>query len=102
MQLGTSGPRGKGVKRSTARSRSHEAEICHENSFQLYPTNFHRTRQAYITINAHRVTTTWIQRSKVKGHTKAEVRSDGVVILDLEYFLVYTCNKAKTVGLGSQ
>jgi len=35
MQLGTSGPRGKGVKRSTARSRSHEAEICHENSFQL-------------------------------------------------------------------
>ena len=35
MQISVSGPRGKGMKRSGQRSRSHVAEVSHKYHFQL-------------------------------------------------------------------
>jgi len=73
MQIGLSGLWSKGMKRSTfgvrrsKSSRSHSAEIGRSLSARClknFPTNFNQTWQAHITINAHCVAASVMQKIK--------------------------------------
>ena len=74
MIIGTSGPWGNGVKRSTFGVRKSKTKVawCQNRSqkslsarfLKNYPTNFSQTWQSCITVNVHCVTAT--RRSKVR------------------------------------
>ena len=93
-QTGASGPRGKGIKRSTLRvkrSRSHAAEIRNKMLSATYlkkcKTNFDQTWR----VNAYYVTITRMQKGQKSRSTKVNrsrnwmCRSGISVILDFSY-----------------
>jgi len=96
MPTGTSGPRGHGIKRSTLGARRSKNKVTwNQNSSQKslsarylknYPTNFNRTWQAHLTVNAHchlwsydgiqiciLLLSTETQKVKGQDHTKLQI-----------------------------
>ena len=74
MQIGTSGPRGNSMKRSEGqRSRSHSAELGHQNSFRR---DVSRTIRLILTKPVHCVVTTRKQKVKGQGHCHTRPKID--------------------------
>jgi len=83
-QIGTKGPRKKEhegwnyqLSGSAGQRSVHGAEIGHKNLFRpetsKSPTDFNQNWQAHITVNAHCVATTGMQKVKGQNHTRPKI-----------------------------